>query len=328
MTDQAELLKAEQANELVYSSYEMTLNEKRLLMLAICKLSMNMAAFPLMYVKVADLKEYLEYEGRSLNSNLKYTCRRLLKRIVEIENEKGDWIAYQWVSQCKITKGTGILEIELHRNLKPYLLELNKHYQSISFEHIARIHKSHAVRIFEILWHKRNESGMPRNKIKIGFDETRKMLALGKSYEVFSFFKKRVLDPAKKELDKNTPISFTYEVERVGQKPVSITFTVFDNDDYKAEKLPSLTAQMMLDLKKTETPKERSKIIWSHVSKHLNYKSWHKEYEQWIGQGKTHEEIDRSAKWAAVEIDRKSKTNKPVESLAGFVRWAVREGKG
>jgi len=328
MSLNTKLLKADRANKLVYSSYEMTLNEKRLLLLAICKLSLDMDAFPLMHVKIEDLRKYLELKGGSLNSNIKETCLKLLKRVVQIEDGRGRWIAHQWVSRCIIDPGLGILEIKLHDDLEPYLLQLNRHYQSISFEHIAKIHKSHAVRLFEILWHKRNELGLPRNKTKIGIEELRKMLGLGKSYPRFVDFRIRVIDPAQKELEKSTPIRFTYETEKVARKIVSITFTVFDNDDYKAEKLPPLTAQMMLELKETENPEERSKIIWSHVSEHLNYKSWHKEYERWLKQGKTPEDIDKSAKWAASWIDRKSKTNKPVESLAGFVRWAVRTGQG
>lgn len=327
MSNETEVLKVEQANKLVYSSYEMTLNEKRLLMLAICKLSMNMNAFPMMYVKVTDLKQYLEIEGESLSSNLKNTCLRLLKRIVEIESDNGDWVAHQWVSRCKITKGSGVLEIELHRDLKPYLLQLRKHYQSISFDHIAKIHKSHAVRLFEILWHKRNETGVLRNKIKIGLADLRKMLAMENKYPVFGYFKKRVLDPAQEELEKSTPIGFTYKVERTGKTPVSVTFTVFDNNDYKAEKLPPLTAQMMLDLSVTDAPKARKKIINTCLVKSFNHTNWDAEIEKFKKEGRTIEQIEESARWAVSEIDRKSKTSKVVENVAGFVRWAVRKGK-
>jgi len=327
MLKNGEILNAEQANKLVYSSYEMTLNEKRLLMLVICKLSMNMKAFPLMYVKVLDLKEYLEIEGESLSSNLRNTCRRLLKRLVEIESENGDWIAYQWVSQCRVIKGTGVLEIELHKNLKPFLLQLNGLYQSIPFEHIAKIHKSHAVRIFEILWHKRNESRLSRNKVKIDLVELRKMLALGKRYPVFYDFRKRILEPAKVELGKSTPIGFTYEVGRTGKTPVSITFTVYDNNDYKVEKLPPLTVQMMLELSVEEDPKRRKKIINGCLVKTLNHNNWKSELKLLENKGRTIEQIEESASWAVEEIDRKSKTSNVVENVAGFVRWAVRVGK-
>jgi len=327
MLHKLELMPADQANDLVYSSYEMTLNEKRLLMLAICKLSRDMKAFPLMSVKISDLKEYLEIEGESLSSNLRKVCLKLLKRIVQIENDQGDWKAYQWVSQCEITKGTGVLEIELHKNLKPYLLELGKHYQSISFEQIAQIHKAHAVRIYEILWHKRMEMGLPRNKFKIGFDDLHRMLALGKTYKVFAYFKKRILDPAQKELEKSTPIQFTYKVERYMRKVVFITFTVFTNDDYKAEKLPPLTAQMMLDLNETDIPEDRKRIINGHVFKHFNHSSWDAEITQFKKEGRTIEQIEKSASWAVADIDKKSKTNKPVKNPAAYLRWAVREGK-
>lgn len=327
MFNEPVLLPVDQANDLVYSSYEMTLNEKRLLMLAICKLSRDMTAFPLMYVKISDLKEYLEIEGESLSSNLKKTCLRLLKRVVQIENNKGDWLAYQWVSQCKITKGSGVLEIELHKNLKPYLLQLEKHYQSISFEYIAQIHKVHAVRIYEILWHKRMETGLPRNKFTIGFDDLRKMLALTKVYETYAYFNRRILEPARLELEKSTPIQFTYEVERYMRKVVSITFTVFDNDDYKSHKLPPLTAQMMLDLSVTDAPKARKKIINTCLVKSFNHTNWGAEIERFKKEGRTIEQIEESARWAVEEIDRKSKTQNVVENVSGFVRWAVRMGK-
>jgi len=332
MSQSIEILKAEQTNKLVYSSYGMTLNEKRILMLAICKLAMNMSTFPLMYVKISDLKEYLEIEGTSLNTSLKDTCRRLLKRLVEIEDEKGNWIAHQWVSRCKITKSTGILEIKLHDDLKPHLLSLQKHYQSISFEHLAKINKSHAVRLFEILWHKRHESGLPINEIEIELSELHKMLALENKYKRFVDFKKRIIDPSQKELSKSTPIRFSYAVMKFGREVTGIKFSVYQNDDYKAERLPPMTTKMMIELngvdEQDQQNENRSKLIWKYVSKQLNLKSWHKEYKEWTANGKTFEQIESSTKWAVAEIARKSKTDNPVENPAGFIRWAVRKGEG
>jgi len=317
------LLKADQANKLVYSSYEMTLNEKRLLMLAICKLSRDMAAFPLMYVKITDLRKYLEIEGTSIYTDIKSTCRRLLKRLVEIEDDKGRWIAHQWVSHCIIDPGTGILEIEIHKKLKPYLLQLENLYQSISFEHIAKIHKSHAIRLFEILWHKRNEKGYLSNTVELDFESLCKMLALGKSYFRFSEFKRRILIPSQKELEKSTPIRFTYETKKIAQKVISITFTVFNNDDYNAIKLPPMTAQMMLDLDKADNPIERKKVIVSTINKTVNHDVVYPDKPKG---NKTLDEINASTDWAIDQIDKKAKTSSPVKNPAGYTAWAVENG--
>ena len=152
-------------------------------------------------------------------------------------------------------------------------------------------------------------------------------MVLNKKYARFSDFKRRVLEPAKKELQINTPIRFIYTTEKRGKSVISITFTVFDNDDYKAEKLPHLTIQMMLELKETENPEERKRIIWSHVSKHLNHDVWDREYKKFLKQGRTPEKIDESAKWAASEIDRRSKTHDPIKDPVGYVCWAISTGK-
>jgi len=322
-----------QANALVYGSSSMTLREKRLFYLAVCKIAIHDTKFIAYSVPVEQLKDYLGLKGDSIRSELKHICNQLLTRVVSIETERG-WLSHQYVSHCEYIKaqnspsGQAILEIKLHDKVKFFLLQLRNRFQSIKFEYLSRMASIYALRIFEILWHKRHDGKVGiRNKIIIEVSDIRRMLKLENKYKNYKDFRKHVIDKSQKEIKKNTPIAFTYEEKKQGRKIVSITFTVYENDDYKAEKLTHLTTQMILDLNETDTPKERSKIIWSHVSKHLNYKSWHKEYEQWIEQGKTHVQIEKSAEWAASEIDRKSKTGKPVESLAGFVRWAVRENK-
>ena len=229
MKDNIRFLKLEQANKLVYSSYGMTLNEKRLLNLAICLISPDCHNLPIMKIKVSDLKNYLDLKGRSLDTDIKDVCKKLLKRVVEIEDVSGNWIAHQWVSSCEIIRSAGELQIQLHNKLEPYLISLKKHYQSIKFEYISNIKKSHAIRVFEILWHKRKESGLPKNKIYIPFDELRKMLALETSYPRFVDFRIRVLDPAQKEIEKSTPIKFNYKIKKQERKVIAIEFDVVEN---------------------------------------------------------------------------------------------------
>ena len=280
-----------------------------------------------MKIKVSDLKNYLDLKGRSLDTDIKDVCKKLLKRVVEIEDTGGNWVAHQWVSSCEIIRSTGELQIQLHNKLQPYLISLKKHYQSIKFEYISNIKKSHAIRVFEILWHKRNESGFLKNKICMSLDELRKMLALETSYPRFVDFRIRVLDPAKKEIEKNTPIKFNYKIKKQERKVVAIEFDVVENDDYKAQKLPKLNTEMLLELKEKSDNNERKRIIWKHVCKHMNHGSLETEYKKLIEIGKTLEEIEEAAKWAAEEIDRRSKTTDPINNPPAFVRWAMRGGK-
>jgi len=322
-----------QANALVYGASSMTLREKRLFYLAVCKVAMTDNKFLSYSVPVEQLKGYLGLKSDSMRSSLEQVCDLLLSRVVRIHSEKG-WIAHQYVSRCRYTKakyssdGQATLEIRLHEEVKPFLLQLRNRFQSIKFQHLSHMTSIYAMRIFEILWHKRHvDKEILKNKIVIEVPELRRMLGLEKKYTNFGDFKRYVLAQAQKEIKKNTPLAFTYDEICRGRKIISITFTVFENDDYKAEKLPALTAQMMLELNETEIPKDRKKIINGHLFKHFNQDSWDKEIEKFKKKGRTIEQIEKSAKWAVTEIDKKSRTNNPVIDPCAYVRWAVREGK-
>jgi len=117
--------------------------------------------------------------------------------------------------------------------------------------------------------------------------------------------------------------SFTYEDKRRGRKVVSITFTVFNNDDYKAVKLPQMTAQMMLELKETDDPIERKKVIVSTINKTVNHDVVYPDKRK---DTKTLNEINAATDWAIDQIDKKAKTSNPVKNPAAYIAWAVEHG--
>jgi len=320
--------KITQANALVYGASCMTLREKRLFYLAVCKVVIHDNKFLTYSVPVGQLKYYLGLKGNSIRVELKHICESLLTRVVSIETEKG-WIAHQYVSHCEYIKaqhspsGQAVLEIKLHDKVKPFLLQLRNRFQSIKFQYLSKMTSIYAMRIFEILWHKRYENEIPKNEIEIGMDELRKMLKLDKKYINFADFRRKVIDQAQKEIKKNTPIAFTYEDKRRGRKVASITFTVFNNDDYKAVKLPSMTAQMMLELKETDDPIERKKVIVSTINKTVNHDVVYPDKRK---DTKTLNEINASTDWAIDQIDKKAKTSNPVKNPAGYIAWAVEHG--
>ena len=321
-------LKLEQSNNLVYSSYNMTLSEKRLLCLSISVIVKEMKRFPVFKVKSSELKDFLDLKGQSFYTHIKETCRKLLKRTVEIEDEKTHkWTGFQWVSRCTVDPTGGTIEIKINDELKPHLLELKRHYQSIPFDHIARIGRFPAIRLFEIFWHKKNEKGTPLKTITIGLDELKTYLGMNGKYSVFSSFKNRVLEPSKKDLKENTPLKFTYKPLRIKKRVVSIEFNVTRNENYISQKLPKFNTEMLLELKEESDNNERKRIIWKHVCKHMNHGSIEAEYKKLTEMGKTLEEIEEAAKWAAEEIDRRSKTTDPINNPPAFVRWAMRGGK-
>tara|TARA_B100001093_G_scaffold307236_1_gene293237 strand:+ start:264 stop:1280 length:1017 start_codon:yes stop_codon:yes gene_type:complete len=331
-----EKLKADQANKLVYGTSAMTLNEKRLLLLAICKLDMYMVTFPMMEFRVEDLAGYLDVKKQSIYSEIKAVCKRLLGRIVEIENEDDTvWIGHQWVSRCRIKRNQGKVEVQLHEDLKPYLLDLKARFQSINFTDISNLASAHALRIYEILWHKRLETGVPRTLFDpIDIDEFRRMLGIHekKTYQNSNNLKKKILEPAMEQINEKTPLRISYDLLKGSGKgaPVkAIQFTVVERDNYIAEELPKVTLQMLLDLDDAPTDNKANRVVNEAFIKNLDRDIYDPKYERWIkAEKRTSAEIDKSIAWARNEIKKKAKTSRPVERVTGFVIWAIENRKG
>jgi len=287
-----------QANALVYGSSSMTLREKRLFYLAVCKVCMHDNEFLSYTVPVETLKKYLGLKSNCIRNQLKQLCKKLLSRVVSIDTETG-WKAHQYVGRCEYTEakyseiGCATLEIRLHEEVRPFLLQIRGRYNSIKFHQLNRMKSVYAMRIFEILWHKREEK-RPKIQNKITFDmtELRHMMELEKKYKDYGDFRRYVLNPAQREMAKHTPIKFDYTEIRVGRKVIAIKFTLSDNKDCKANDLPPDTETLMQELEIIDKPKARKKAIWKHINEHMDMKNWSKECDEMMKNGKSLEHIE------------------------------------
>ncbi len=63
------------------------------------------------------------------------------------------------------------------------------------------------------------------------FNPYTEKLEIPKSYQVFSNFKKRVLNPAYKELKEKGDYYFEYELIKTGKKVISLNFQILKNGE-------------------------------------------------------------------------------------------------
>jgi len=147
-----------QSNALAKSVQKMTLQEKRLLLLVIAHIRQNDNDFLLYRIPIIHIKEYLGANDTGFYDYIRETTRKLLSRVVEIENENGGWEQFQWVSYCRYYSkkdsemGEACLEIRFHDCLQPFLLHLKKHFSNFRLLQIAAMPSFNSVRVYEILF--------------------------------------------------------------------------------------------------------------------------------------------------------------------------------
>ena len=184
-------------------------------------------------------KDFAEFNAALLD------LRRMASEIVYIDKKGHErYTSIGWVSYYNFNTVTGDVEIELDRNLAPFLLELKGLYTTYPLLFILPMKSKYSVRLYELL---KSYSYSSQCEIEIGelrrllqnkyiFDEEKQITRelTDKEYKIeytqFSDFNRFVLKKATEEINKNTDICVDYRVNRVHRQPVSITFFINDKD--------------------------------------------------------------------------------------------------
>ncbi len=153
---------------------------------------------------------------------MKRVVKRLMSRVIELPNEK--FVNLFHSAQYK--SGWGLMEIELHDDMKPYFLELKRNYTQYESRFILSLKSKYSMRFYEYF---KKEIGIKKqNNISVFFDieQLRKYLSIQKKFKQIGELKKRVLNSSQKEINQNTDIEFKYKDIKQGRKIIAFEFIV------------------------------------------------------------------------------------------------------
>lgn len=244
-----------QANALALSAQKMTLQEKRLLLLLISYVRATDDNFKVYHLPVSDIKDYLELSGGSIYSKLHSVCRKLMGQVLFVEDGDGGWEMNQLVSKSKYVTGrkseNGVahLQMRLHEDLRPLLLNLKERFGSIPLRQIVSMKSKYSIRLLEILYF--SSHGLKKNTLHFSMDELKKRLGLKQTNETidpfqekyvnFKDFNREILERAKRECIERSPITFTYDLEKKGRKVIGLHFLLKRNPNNNIIDLPKNT---------------------------------------------------------------------------------------
>lgn len=225
-----------QANALAKAAYKMTLQEKRLMLLLISMIRKEDKTFTTYQAPVLQLADFLEIDQKKIYKVIKQVCDKLLSRVVHIDTGNGGWTKHQWVSRARyIPKaesdtGEAMLELKVHEDLRPMLLELSKRFSSVPFKQIASLPSNHSIRIFELLFHE--SYGLTKDTVHFELEILKKSLGIEGKYSNFKDFRVNILEKAQRDLEKKTPMSFSFTLEKKGKKVIGLHFIVWKNREF------------------------------------------------------------------------------------------------
>lgn len=237
-----------QSNKLIEARYTLTISEQRLIFIMISLIEKDDEDLKEYSINLTEFAKILNISPQFLYQEADKITERLMGRILHIQ-EGIKRIKLHWVSLAIHERAN--LTISFHPKLKPYLLQLKGAFTKCNLTTLNKFRSMYAVRMYQLLYQYKN---LGSRMFEIA--ELKEIIGLDKDqYPSFEDFKRRIINPAKLELDKKAEISFILEKIKTSRKITHLKFIIIDNKPQTsnksaktkppaAKKHPPLSAEM------------------------------------------------------------------------------------
>lgn len=190
-------------------------------------------------IKLSDLKELTGVKSKNVDTYVDKMTTELLSSPLMIDEHN----KLNWVTLAHYEKGSNLVIFEIHRYLKPYLLELKNNFLTYDISNILVLKSGYVIRLYELCKDHYNE--VTRYKLKasvvfdIKIDRLREQFEIPKSYQ-YKDIRVHIIDKAVKQFKEKTDIQISYKEIKLGRRVDSIQITVKSNtkgsNDYTKHK--------------------------------------------------------------------------------------------
>lgn len=134
----------------------------------------------------------------------KKQLKKLVSLPLEYETPNGDWVATTLISKVVFSKATGEAALTIQPEIWEAILDFSKGFRRFELNKALELKSAYSLRLYQLI------SGQER-PLSYTLVNLKKMLGVEKKYPRPADFIKRVVVPAKEELDAVAPYSFDYK---------------------------------------------------------------------------------------------------------------------
>ncbi len=204
------------SNEVISSSYRLSLNEQRIILTCISKIdsTSELTKEQGITIRVDEIKDLLvktRNDTGSFYNDLKTATDKLYERSIVLD---GEGSKRRWVYEVTYNHTEGSITLFFSPTIIPYLSELKGNFTKYKLENISNFKSAHSIRIYELLcqW-----SFIGEREIEL--EELKKLLGLEDKYsERPANFIRRVIDVAKNDINNHSNIHLEYGLRKTGRK--------------------------------------------------------------------------------------------------------------
>lgn len=229
------------ANTVAEARHTLTVPEQRLILWLVSQIEREDDCFKEFTLSVLDFEGILGAEnndGRRY-SEIEAAVKRLQTRVLEVQNGPKRCLAFNWLHHAEYLTGEGKILLRLHDYLAPLLLQLRERFCQIPLRSLFRLRGGYAIRWLEMLHSRRHEGSFAMT-----VEELRDWLHIEPGeLAAMGHLQSRAIDYPRKELERVSDFSFSYQPKKSGRKITGWTFTVLENKPKPVKKKKTSAAR-------------------------------------------------------------------------------------
>lgn len=215
-------------NALVDASFNLSLVEQRMMLLAIVEAREKNGLSPSTAIEISAQSYIKQFNGdessayKSLAAAAKTLKRREFTYFDRYKNHDAITVA-GWVNRISYVKSMGAVVIYLSEEVISLISRLDEQFTRYHLEQVSEFDSKYSIRLYEMLI-KWEGSGA---KVKFSIVDLRDKLGVGvNEYKTMSLLKKNVLDKAVNEISLKSDLKISYEQFRTGRTITDLEFTL------------------------------------------------------------------------------------------------------
>jgi len=209
-------------NDFVEAIYSLSVDAKKLF-LSLC---LHLNSKNEIRVHISEVEQEVGIKLEHLNQrHLKKLIKEIMSKIIEIKDleNRNKWKLVALVKEVDYNEG--IVKAEISKTLLPYFqLAQERLFTRFNIQNIKPLTSIHAIRMYELA-KQFDDTGWR----EISLEEFKRMMKIEGKYKQVKDLKKRVLEPAKRQINERTDISIDYELIKRGRKYTKVKLYISKN---------------------------------------------------------------------------------------------------
>lgn len=209
-------------NKIVEASYQLTLKEQRVVLMAISQIKSDEALKKNdeCILSVASYAATFGIAEKSALKEIKEALDELFERRINVVLDSGKKEKFRWVSKVTIDVKNNELGLRFSQDIIPFLTNLKGRFTKYQLSSVSDMKSVFSIRIYEMLMQWRTTK-----IVEVSIEKFKERLELVDKYPSIANLRIKAIEPAIKEINEYSDINVQYELIKTGKKFTGIKFT-------------------------------------------------------------------------------------------------------